>query len=236
MRTRRPDHTASLSDQGIALDEAAAAMAAASPPRFDDWSATQTVRHLGRELRRSGITSGTVQGGPRRIDPPHDLFAQFTQLAAPSFAPVVAEPTASTRFQSRHTEGAQLAAWTIVLLGTLLSMGGVGLIAWSLSAKQLHLWNLALGLTLGGQGTLIFGLVLVVSRLWRNARHAAGKLQDVNARLSQLQHSADALTAARSGGAPAFYADLVRGASPHVLLANLKGQVDQLATRVGSGW
>ena len=96
-------------------------------------------------------------------------------------------------------------------------------------------WNLAIGLTLGGQGTLIFGLVLVVSRLWRNSRYATGKLQDVHARLGQLQHTADALTAMRSGGAPAFYADLVRGASPQVLLANLKGQLDQLASRIGNG-
>jgi hypothetical protein len=236
MRTRRPDHTVSISDQGIALDETAAATAAASPPRFDDWSATQTVRHLGRELRRSGIAFGAAQSGRRRFDPPQELFAQFTQRAAPSIAPVIAEPTAITRLHSRRAEGGQVAAWSIVLFGALLLVGGSGLIAWSLSAQQLHLWNLALGLTLGGQGTLIFGLVLVVSRLWRNTRRAAGKLQDVNARLNQLQHAADTLTAMRSGGAPAFYADLVRGASPHVLLANLKGQIDQLATRVGSSW
>lgn len=92
-----------------------------------------------------------------------------------------------------------------------------------------------MGLTLGGQGTLILGLVLVVSRLWRSSRYAGGKLQEVHARLAQLQHTADALTAMRSGGAPAFYADLVRGASPQMLLTNLKGQLDQLATRLGSG-
>jgi hypothetical protein len=236
MRTRRPDHTVSISDRGIALDEQAAATAAASPPRLDDWASTKTARELGRELRRPGMTNSSHPGSPRRFDPPQDLFAQLTQQGAPSIAPVIAEPTVRTRLQSRRSEGAQLAAWSIVLVGTLLFTGGVGLIAWSLSTRQLHLWNLALGLTLGGQGTLIFGLVLVVSRLWRNSRHAAGRLQDVQARLGQLQHAADALTATRSAGAPAFYADLVRGASPHVLLANLKGQVDQLATRIGSGW
>jgi hypothetical protein len=82
---------------------------------------------------------------------------------------------------------------------------------------------------------LIFGLVLVVTRLWRNSRNATGKLQDVYTRLGQLQNTADALAAMRSASAPAFYADLVRGASPQVMLANLKGQVDQLATRIGSG-
>jgi hypothetical protein len=93
---------------------------------------------------------------------------------------------------------------------------------------------LALGLALGGQGTLILGLALVVSRLWRHSRYAAGKLQDVHARLGQLQHTAEILTTTRTGGgAPAFYADLARSASPHMLLANLKGQLDQLSTRLG---
>jgi hypothetical protein len=199
---------------------------------LDDWAATKRARELGRELRRPGIASGDVHGGPRRFDLPQDLLAQLSQQAAPT----IVGPTASTVSQSRRTEGAQVAAWSIVLVGTLVLVGGVGLIAWSLSTRQLHLWNLALGLTLGGQGTLIFGLVLVVSRLWRNSRHASNRLQDVHARLGQLQNMADALAAARPGGAPAFYADLVRGASPHVLLANLKGQVEQLATRIGSRW
>jgi hypothetical protein len=97
-------------------------------------------------------------------------------------------------------------------------------------------WNYAVGLAMAGQGTLIFGLVLVISRLWRSSRYSAAKLQDVHIRLGQLQQSSETLAATRTGGAPAFYADLVRGASPHVMLANLKGQVDQLATRVGTAW
>jgi hypothetical protein len=106
-------------------------------------------------------------------------------------------------------------------------------ISWSLSAHTVVNWNLALELALGGQGLLIFGLILVVSRLWRHSRYAAGKLQDVHARLGQLQHTAEVLTTMRAGGgAPAFYAELARGANPHMLLTNLKGQLDQLATRL----
>jgi hypothetical protein len=119
-------------------------------------------------------------------------------------------------------------------MGSLTMAAGLGLIGWSLAVNQLQYWNLALGLALGGQGTLIFGLALVVSRLWRHSRFAANRLQDVQARLGQLQQTAEILTTMRSGGgAPAFYAELARGASPHVLLTNLKGQLDQLATRLG---
>jgi hypothetical protein len=149
------------------------------------------------------------------------------------------QPTAEQlSFSNRapRPEAAQSIAWLIVVVGVLALAGGLALIGWSLSHNELRYWNQAIGLALGGQGLLIFGLVLAVTRLWRNSRHASNKLRDVTARLAQLQRTADSISAMRSGGPTAFYADLVRGASPQALLANLKGQLDQLATRVGNGW
>src|SRR5688500_8405451 len=244
-RCQRPmrsksSHATPVCDDGIALDEPVAAAVASALPRLDDWQARQRIHRLGRALRRVGVASNerrnTSPQSAIRFDPPRDL----TELLDPSsfsqaFAPVVSGP-AIRATAGRRTEGGQIMAWLVVVTGTLLLTGGVGLIVWSPSAGQLHYWDLALGLTLGGQGTLILGLVLVVSRLWRNSRYATGKLQDVHARLSQLQQTAETLAAVRTPGAPAFYSELVRGASPHVMLANLKGQVDQLAARVGNGW
>jgi hypothetical protein len=235
-----PSHTARISDEGIALDESAAAVAAAAPPfRGDDWSNRQRARSLGRELRRTRFTATTKSSDPldaRRFDPPQQLLDQLDAITAPSLAPNMPQPPAADFLRPRRKESRQIAAWFVVAAGTVALIAGIGLIAWSLSSTQMLYWNLALGLTLGGQGTLILGLVLVVARLWRSSRSAANRLQEVHARLAQLQHTADALTAMRSGGAPAFYADLVRGASPQMLLANLKGQVDQLATRMGRTW
>jgi len=147
-----------------------------------------------------------------------------------SIAPIASAAT----MQNRQSDGSQLIAWLVVIAGVLTLGYGVALIGWSLSAHETRHWNVAVGFALGGQGILIFGLVLVISRLWRSSRYAAGKLHDVHTSLGQLQQASEALAATRGGSAPAFYADLVRGASPHMLLASLKGQVDQLATRVGS--
>ncbi|MEX0611954.1 MAG: hypothetical protein WD738_06085 [Pirellulales bacterium] len=239
LQTKSTVHAARICDEGIALDETAAALAVAAPPlRGDDWSARQ--RHLGRELRRPTVAAAPptirVPHGRRRFDPPQNLVEQLQQITTPSVAGISAQPTATALLRSRRAEASQIVAWLVVVVGAFSLAAGIGLIGWSLAAKQMMYWNSALGLTLGGQGTLILGLVLVVSRLWRSSRHAANKLQDVHLRLGQLQQTADVLTSMRSGGAPAFYAELARGASPQVLLANLKGQLDQLATRVGSGW
>jgi hypothetical protein len=169
-----------------------------------------------------------------RFEPPHDFFQQ-TDSASTTGMPESISPIASTtRLPIRHSEGSQLIAWLIVIAGVLTLGYGLGLIGWSLSAHETRRWNAAVGLALGGQGLLIFGLVLVISRLWRSSRYAAGKLHEVHNSLGHLQQASEALAATRGGSAPAFYADLVRGASPHMLLASLKGQVDQLTTRVGS--
>jgi len=227
MRTNTP--AATLCDGGIALDDLAAAAVSASPPKLDDWQSREQARKLGRALRRSAVAPSLPlecpPNHPRRLDPPANLFDNITHPIMP--AAVSQVPPAA-----RRSAGGQLAAWLIVVVGAAALCGGLGMIAWSLAANRTDFWNLALGLTVGGQGILIFGLVLVVSRLWRNSRYATGKLHDVHLRLGQVQRTADALAATRPS-APAFYADLARGGSPAMLMANLKGQVEQLATQLG---
>jgi hypothetical protein len=244
MQKRKPPHATQICDEGLALDEpmatASGTATKAAPLRPDDWAARQRVRTVVRELRRPSpaihASTNRFTSDRLRFEPPHDLFGQIEQATTPSIATSTLQPTLSALSHHSRSDGSQIVAWLVVVAGVLALAGGVSLIAWSLSTKQMQYWNAALGLTQGGQGALILGLVLVISRLWRSSRFTAAKLQDVHARLGQVQQAADSLAATRAGGAPAFYADLVRGASPHVLLANLKGQVDQLATRVSSGW
>jgi hypothetical protein len=172
----------------------------------------------------------------RRFDPPADLFAQLDQATTPTLATVASNSFAPELGKQQTSNGGQVVAWLVVVLGVLGLAGGIGLISWSLSSADMTYWNHAVGLALVSQATLILGLILVISRLWRSSRQSTTKLHEVHARLGQLQQTSETMAATRAGGAPAFYADLVRGASPHVMLANLRGQVDQLATRVGSAW
>jgi hypothetical protein len=239
----KSSQTARISDDGLALDEirrptataAASSTEKAAPPfRTDDWAARQRVRNAVRELRRpTPVVAGAdhVSSDARRWDPPLDLFGGNVPGAEPMVAPP--SPLGSSILPQSSAGSSQFVAWLTVILGSLALVGGISLIAWSFSAHAAQFWNLGLALALGGQGALILGLVLVISRLWRNSRYATTKLHEVNARLGQLQQTSETIAASRAPGAPAFYADLVRGASPHVLLANLRGQVDQLATRVG---
>jgi len=228
--TLRPPHSVGISEAGIALDDAVALELVDSRPPLvaDDWQLRRRTRELGRKLRHD--TTGTQ----RRADAPQNLFADLAeQTASPIVDPgSYAKPTQSAT--SRRPEFGQFVAWFVTFVGFTSLATGLGMIGWTIAHDGSEFWDHALALTLAGQGILIFGLVLVVTRLWRNSRYASGKLQEVHAELGQLQRTADALSAMRGGGAPAFYAELVRGASPQMLLTNLKGQLDQLATRLGS--
>ena len=224
-RTKKSNPANGIYDGGIELDEPLVARACASPPKLDNWQDRHRSRRLGRELRRSASISPApferLPSNPRRFDPPAELFDNTPTSVSPISTPV-----------ARRAQGGQAIAWFTVMAGFFALCGGLGGIAWSLAMNRGEYWNASLGLTLAGQGALIFGLVLVVARLWRNSRYATGKLQDVHTRLVELQRTAEALATNR-GGAPAFYADLARGAPPQMLLSNLKGQIDQLATRFG---
>jgi hypothetical protein len=223
-----------LDDEPISATSAVASSTANAAP--DDWQLRQRSKALGRQLRREGAASygiGARQEPQQEPDSRQHVFDELRELTStPLIMPN--EPVAARRQASpRRPEGGQYVAWGFAALGTTALGCGIGTIGWSLSAVRPELWNPAVGLTLTGQGLLILGLVMLVARLWRTSRNAAETLHTVHTDLSQLQRTADALTAMRSGGAPTFYAELVRGASPQMLLANLKGQLDQLATRLG---
>jgi hypothetical protein len=223
-----------ICDDGIELTEHTATRKRAAPPiHTDDWHIRQRARELGRALRRpihlDASTASNNRLRARQLDPPQTLLDQYAEMPRPA---VTTAMTVTSQVRPGRTAAGQILAWLIVGSGTITLLAGGGLIGWSLSSKQMQHWNLALSLALGGQGALILGLVMVVSRLWRNSRFATNKLQEMHARLGQLQNTADTISAMR-GGAPAFYADLARGASPQMLLSNLKGQLDQLATRLG---
>jgi hypothetical protein len=239
-RVLRPPHAVQICDEGVALDEqpSVAAVASGPPLPADDWQLRQRTRELGRKLRhevgRRRTLPSSLPGVELRFDRPRDLFDDLEQLTASPIIMPSGGVAARRSERPRRAEGGQFVAWLFALCGAAVLGGGIGTIAWSLAENRPDLWNLAVGLTLSGQGLLIFGLVMIVTRLWRNSRYAATKLEEVHVDVGQLQRAADALTAIRSGGAPAFYAELVRGASPQMLLANLKGQLDQLATRLAT--
>jgi hypothetical protein len=123
-------------------------------------------------------------------------------------------------------------AWAALSLGVMCFVCGGVLLAWAAVAGRQDLWSLGLPLTLAGQAGLIVGLVLQLETLWQTNRATSQTLQTLDGEIHELRHSTTLLTQSRSNPAQSFYLHLAEGASPHLLLADLKGQLDLLSEQM----
>jgi hypothetical protein len=137
-------------------------------------------------------------------------------------------PPASARRRSSRL------AWGALSLGLMAFVCGAVLLGWSLAAGRNDLWSLGMPITLGGQFGLLLGLILQLESLSEGNRHTVDKLDEVDGRLDDLNQTAVLLSSSHSSPAQAFYVHMAGGASPNLLLADLKGQLDLLAVQMAA--
>ena len=117
-------------------------------------------------------------------------------------------------------------------LGLMGFVFGAVLVGWSFFEDRPDLWQLGLPFTLSGQAALIVGLAFQLDGLSRNNREAIASLNELDQQLDELRRTTSLLSTTHSSPSKSFYAHLANGASPNLLLADLKGQLDLLANRM----
>ncbi len=120
----------------------------------------------------------------------------------------------------------------MILLSVATFVCGSVLLVWSFVAQRADLWQYGLPLTLAGQAGLFIGVLLQLDGLSQTSRAASRTLTDLDEQLHDLRHATTLLSRTHSGASQSFYAHLAEGASPHLLLSDLKGQLDLLATQM----
>lgn len=215
--------------QAQAVADKGSEVAAAKTTTLDDSQLDRRLRHIGRSLRTPvGATRASTGESPSllRID------------AVPATPTKARLHTANEQLESRRVGRAQrasqqrtqLVAWFALAVGLGLAAAGVGLMGMGMFGEHPIFWQWGVGVTLAGQAILIGGLVRVLLSLWHSTRAASRRLAEMQQELAGVGRTTEAIIAQRPGGASGFYGELARGASPVLLLANLKGQIDHLAT------
>ena len=192
------------------------------------------MKLIGRSLRTPLRTtnSSTAEENIHWLD-----TAAIETNAEPRQSYPTTKPKRRTKAATRPADyRMQWFAWFSMSVGLGLVAGGVGLMGMGLFGEQSEFWRgfwqWGVGATLIGQAMLIAGLVRVLTSLWISSRQSTERLVQMEQQLAEVGRTAESIIARQAGGASVFYGELARGASPTLLMANLKGQLDHLATRL----
>jgi hypothetical protein len=212
-----------LADHGLSL-EAPKSAPAPSFVELDDWKLADDVRHLTSHVK--AIVPAT-QSARATIMPMPDLAAAPEALTA-----ATRSAARQTSVESIRAARSSLFAWLFLSFGLMAFLCGIVLLVWSVMAVRGDLWDLGMPITVVGQAALVLGLILQLERIWQGNRYTVDKLDHVDKQLDELRQTASIMGMSHSSASQAFYSHLTQGASPHILLADLKGQLDLLAVKM----
>jgi hypothetical protein len=213
-------------DDALAAESSLPLLAFVPPPAVDDWEADGELRRVDRLIR---------------VVRHSQLSDQSSPVPSAECGVRLAESTPHSAFRTPHSDASNLparaektslAAWACLTLGLMAFVCGGVLVGWSFIADRGDLWSLGLPLTLGGQVGLVLGLLLQLDGLSQSTRRTEQTLTDLDGQLGQLREVTALVSATHSAPAHSFYAHLNAGASPQILLADLKGQLDLLAQQM----
>lgn len=190
---------------------------------FEEWELDQNLRSLEARLgpwRRQ-------DSGPHFVPPPSRAPVYRFDAAHPG---VPQPPSARRKMRlDRPARRTSLMAHGLLWLGLVTLAAGGGVLGFSVFGQQPMLWQYGIPVAACGGGVFLIGLVWQLERIWRNSRFAVQKLRQLDDQLRQLEHTTSMLGVTHGSSSQAFYSHMAEGANPHMLLADLKGQIDLLA-------
>jgi hypothetical protein len=226
---------AESADFGLDLSRPANA-AAATTADLDDWQLAEDLKQLRQTLHSAadGLPQITPPGYPPTPTASRESYRSAMSAARHEMEvlPSVSAAGPTPRVRPRKRRG--VVAWIVTWLGLATCMCGVALLGLSFAEQRSDLWNLGLPITLAGQFGLLCGLIMQMDRIRHDSSQTAEELGYVGERLHEIKESTALLATPSHAAGGAFYAHLAQGASPQLLLADLKGQLDLLAVRLAS--
>lgn len=226
-------HTAGLEEESVESEFDLPA-GQPSPPEsnidFDDWL-------LDVELQRLQRLISAGAGGPQSTASPTFTTSPFPFSATPNVASFSNAPRmgqVAVPPEKVAPRKASLLVWSLLGSGIMAFVCGAVLLAWSLITGRGELWTLGMPICLGGQLGLLLGLMFQLTRLWDDNRQTASQLNSVDDRLSDLRRTSALLATGNGTAGQSFYAHMAGGASPQMLVADLKGQLDLLAMQMAA--
>ncbi len=200
------------------------------PVDLDDWQFDEDLQSIERvmsSLRSSGVFPSESDSTALTIDEAHSNIPNAHMRAE-----IQNQQSSTGNHDERRKPKSSFLAWTLLSFGLMTFACGGVLLGWSFVEVRNELWTLGMPLTLGGQALLLVGLLFQLEGLWQSNRETTTTLDELDEQLTDLKHQTTILSTTHSDPARSFYAHMAEGASPQLLLSDLKGQLDLLAVKI----
>lgn len=214
-------------DKAAKVEEVVSPTTAPDPlrtaPALDDWNLDHDLAAVTRIMQ----TMRAEGASPPRESASAEYRSPAWLAIHPAHTRVEHQPIVKQRGKRSN-----VLAWPMLMLGMMSFACGAVLLCWSFVTGRGDLWTYGMPAVLAGQGLLVLGLVLQLDGLWQNNRDTHETLSELDRELSELRHATTMLTTSQSSAGQSFYAHMAEGASPNLLLADVKGQLDLIAARL----
>lgn len=202
---------------------------------WEDWQIEDELTSAAWLL---GVPLPTVVPGTAPADAPHGALADLVASVQSGASPLVQNGSRSPRAAANPVDRTSRSSttsgwgWGLLTLGTAAFACGLALLGWAVVGQRGDLWSWGIPLALVGQLVILAGVAVQLERMWASNHRTEGQLVEIDQHIDDLRSATRHLAAGPHAPGQAFYAHLVEGASPQLLLADLKSQLDLLALRM----
>ena len=194
---------------------------------LEDWEFAETIQQAERLVRSVVNDSSAACRHHRPVrssKPGRRVTASSTDL----------RPSATGELAQRDTSANSPTSlpWLIMAFGLAVFVCGAVLTAWSVVQQHPVMWQIGLPLVLGGQVAILAVVIWQLDSVWNSNRATFVALHAVDQQVHELVSQWEALQQCTDTPDQPFYRHLAEEASPEVLLADLKDQLDLLSERL----
>ena len=191
---------------------------------LEDWEFEETIRQA-QQLLRSVTDEPSPGLGPRFTERANSMRKPHVERRVPVASETPDLPPAG------RTKPSGTWPWVMLAFGLGVFACGAALMGLSLAKGSPQLWQLGLPMVLGGQLAVLFVVIWQLDVVWLSNRATFVALHSVDEQLRQLQVRSDHHVA-EPQDAKTFARHLAEDVSPHLLLKNLREQMDQLSAQL----
>lgn len=186
---------------------------------LEDWEFAETIQEAERLVRN-------VQSDLSVTRPTQEPARRPRSSQRPRVRP---EAQANSSVDALPSKATQATPWLVLAIGLGVFVCGAALIVLSLVNQRPQLWQLGLPMVLGGQVAVLAVVIWQLDAVWNGNRATFVALHAMDEQLRQLRGEWTQLQQQGDAEEQTFYRHLAEGASPDVLLADLKDQIDVLS-------